>query len=138
VKEKVFIDTSAFYAVADKGDVNHTSAVVIYKRLLDEAKVLTLTDYVLSETATLVRRRLGYKRSLEFLDLIEEGTGIGLFETIIIGKGQLADAKAIFAGEKDPKFSFVDAVSISTIRREKIKKVFAFDSHFTNYGCLKP
>lgn len=137
MRERVFIDTSAFYAIASKEDANHPAAIKVYGRLLDESTVFVLTDCILSEAATLLRRRLGYKQALEFIDSVEEGAGIGLFDLIVTTKADLMQARKIFADEKDPKLSFADAVSIAIIKKEKIKKVFAFDAHFTPYGLLK-
>lgn len=93
MKDKVFVDTSAFYALADRDDVNHKKVENTYRSLIAKNTVFVLTDHILSETTTLIRRRLGYMPSIEFLRLIEEGQGVELFEVIIVGKEYLQKAK---------------------------------------------
>lgn len=134
MKDRVFIDTSAFYALADGDDVNHKKAENTYRSLLTKNIVFVLTDHILSESATLIRRRLGYVPSLEFLRLIEEGQGVELFEVVIVGKEDLQKAKKLFTERKDVKFSFVDALSFAIMKDGNIKKFFAFDLHFQIEG----
>ncbi len=55
----VFVDTSAFYAVLDRDDANHSAARETWERLLRGAAVLLTSNYVLLETSTLVQHRLG-------------------------------------------------------------------------------
>jgi predicted nucleic acid-binding protein len=134
MRDRIFIDTSAFYALADRDDLNHKKAENIYRALLHKNALFVLTDHIISETATLIRRRLGYIQSLEFLRLIEEGQGVELFELVIVGKEHINKAKRIFTERKDIKLSFVDALSFAIMKDENIKKFFAFDLHFQAEG----
>ena len=136
MREKVYLDTSALYALADGKDANHKRAVEIYKRLMAQKVVLALSDQIISESATLIRRKLGYSASKKFLQIIEEGEGIGLFLIIFTDKELIKKAGEYFLRENDPKLSFVDALSISIMKNEKLKRCFAFDIHFPAAGFV--
>ena len=68
---KVFTDTSALYALADKRDQNHEESKVLYEKLLSRKATFLITDYIIAECATLLRRRLGYSKSVDFINLVE-------------------------------------------------------------------
>ena len=131
---KVFIDTSAFYAIADSGDRNHRSAVQKYTELLDGRIRMVYNDHVLAECATLIRRRLGYEASLRFLNLVEKLQKIGSFQIVFSEPALLSSAKEIFLEMADPKLSLVDALSFALMRKLSIHKFFAFDDHFRQAG----
>jgi len=78
------MDTSAFYAIADKRDANHKEGKALYEKLLSKKVTFLITDHIISESATLIRRRLGYSKAMNFLDLIEEGEAVGLFEIVFV------------------------------------------------------
>ncbi|MBW2126650.1 MAG: DNA-binding protein, partial [Deltaproteobacteria bacterium] len=52
----VFIDTGAWFALADKSDAYHEQAVAIYPGLLRGFHHLTTTNLVVAETYILIRR----------------------------------------------------------------------------------
>ncbi len=130
---RVFIDTSAFYALADSGDINHERAVKIYNNLLKKRYEFLLSDMVFAETVTLIRRRLGYRASLMFSDTLKEGIATGLFEIIFVTESLFRKSLGLFFQIKDRKISFVDATSLTIIKEKGIKKAFAFDVHFDGY-----
>ena len=131
---KVFIDTSAFYALADSGDRNHEAGTRKYMELLDRKIKMVLTDHVLAECATLIRRRLGYIASERFLHLIEKSETIGTFQIVFVEEALLNSAKKIFSEMADSKLSLVDALSLATMRKMAIRQYFAFDDHFNQAG----
>ncbi len=131
---RVFIDTSAFYALTDSGDINHERAVKIYNNLLKKRYEFLLSDMVFAETVTLIRRRLGYRASLMFSDTIKEGIATGLFEIIFVTEGLFRKSLKLFFQIKDRKISFVDATSLTIMKEKSIRKAFAFDVHFERYG----
>jgi predicted nucleic acid-binding protein len=131
---KVFIDTSAFYALADAGDRNHKAAGKKYLELLDHRVKMILTDHILAECATLIRRRLGYNASERFLQLVEKSETIGTFQIVFVEAPLLNSAKEIFSEFADPKLSLVDALSFAAMRKMNIGQYFAFDNHFNQAG----
>lgn len=134
MSKMVFMDTSAFYALAARADANHSVAQRAYEKLLSEGVLFVLTDHVLAESATLICRKLGYQAAQDFLKLIEDGEAIELFHVVDVDGSLLDAAKEIFRKEADPKLSFVDAVSLAVMRARRIRRFFAFDRHFERAG----
>lgn len=131
---KIFTDTSALYAIADKKDENHEESRDLYNKLLLKKAVFLITDNIVAECATLMRRRLGYSKSMDFLELIEEGGAIELFEIVFLERAVFRRAVQIFREMKSVKISFVDALSFATMQDRKISRYFAFDKHFDEAG----
>ena len=59
----VFVDTSAWYALVDKSDHDHRSALNSVRNLTHP---LITTNYVLDETLTLIKVKLGPRIAIEF------------------------------------------------------------------------
>jgi len=57
----IFVDTSAWYAILDKTDSDHVSAVG-FKESLNHSMVTT--NYVADEIITLTKARLGYMNAM--------------------------------------------------------------------------
>jgi uncharacterized protein len=56
---KVFADTSAFFALLDRDDLNHAKARKIWQVILDQEMSLITTNYILVECFALIQNRLG-------------------------------------------------------------------------------
>ncbi len=56
---RIFIDTSAFYALLDRDDANHKNASRIWKEILGNKNILVTSNYVLVESFALIQHRLG-------------------------------------------------------------------------------
>lgn len=124
---RVFVDTSAFYALADESDRNHSRAKNAYESLLKLS--LVTTDYVLLECWFLIGNHLGREKAISFWD----GLRSGIVDMISVTTQDLNKARGIVDKFSDQDFSLVDASSFAVMEREKIKSVFTFDSHFRVY-----
>jgi len=124
---RVFVDTSAFYALADESDRNHPRAKNAYESLLKLS--LVTTDYVLLECWFLIGNHLGREKAISFWD----GLRSGIVDMVNINAQDLNKAHGVVAKFSDQAFSLVDASSFAVMEREKIKSVFTFNSHFLVY-----
>jgi predicted nucleic acid-binding protein len=126
---KVFIDTGAFLALTDEDDRYHTAAKSTYAELLQSQAQLLTSNFVLSETYTLVRFRVSHRAATQFMNFFDE-TGIRVLH---VGRSIEQTGKAIFARHNDKDFSFVDCTSFALIDHFKLDHAFAFDRHFRQY-----
>ena len=59
----IFIDTSAFLAIADKSDMSHRLVTSIYEEVIGQRTILYTSNYVIDKAITLIRARVGHKGS---------------------------------------------------------------------------
>lgn len=130
---KVFVDTSAFLAVLDADDDNHSQAKAVWESLLNSRTALFTTSYVLVETYALIQHRLGMEAVRVFHEDIEPLLKIEWVDAPLHSLGM----SAVLAANRR-KLSLVDTISFAVMRRLGIKKAFAFDQHFIEQGfeCL--
>jgi predicted nucleic acid-binding protein len=130
---KVFVDTSAFLAVLDRDEQNHTLAKQIWSDLIREETTLICTNYVLVETLALIQRRFG----MRLVHALQENA-VPLLHIEWIGEPLHQAGVAVLLTANRRQLSLVDCISFETMRRLGINRVFAFDQHFVEQGftCL--
>jgi len=98
---------------------------------------LITTDYVLAETATLIRMRDKTARGHRLA--VRIASSILRQEAVILSTVTGADiqkAFQVFRDYSDHMFSFVDCTSFAVMERLSITYAFAFDGHFDEYPGL--
>jgi predicted nucleic acid-binding protein len=124
---KVFVDTSALYALLDREDDRHLEASATLQQLRTGADLVT-HNYVHAECLALVRRRLGAAATLALIDDL-----IPLVETIWVSEAtHRAALAAVRAGRGVP--GLVDEVSFAVMRDLGIEVAFAYDQDFERKG----
>jgi len=127
----VLVDTSAFHALENAGDLTeHEIARRVADDLERDRAVLITTDYILDETYTLLRQALGHATAVAFGREVREG-GI---EIVQIGESLQRNAWGIFEGYDDKDFSFTDCTSFALMRSIGLDLAFTFDRHFQQFG----
>jgi predicted nucleic acid-binding protein len=107
------VDTSAYYALADRREGNHGTARAIASQLADERRVLYTTNLILAETHALVLARLGPRVALRVLQEIDNSE-------IRVVRPDSADeqgGRAILVKYADKAFSLTDAISFAAMDR---------------------
>jgi len=124
----VLVDTSAYYALFDATDKNHNKAIAFLKTNIYP---LATTSLVVIETLNLVNARLGHDQAVKIGEKLYDND-----LTTIISPVQDDERKAwqIFRKYADKQFSMTDCTTFAVMERLKIKKAFAFDIHFSQYG----
>ncbi|MFZ3170350.1 MAG: PIN domain-containing protein [Candidatus Methanoperedens sp.] len=123
----IFVDTSAWYALLDKTDSDHTSALK-FKDSLNHS--IITTNYVADEIITLVKARLGYINAVEIGRKLWNET---ISTLIRVSSSDEEKAWEIFVKYSDKGFSFTDCTSFAVMERFGITEAFAFDEHFDQY-----
>jgi predicted nucleic acid-binding protein len=123
------MDTGAFYAAIDRTDTYHKEAVQL-GRTLESSRLIT-SEYILMETATFIRSRLGPKQSINFLEHIKNKNEI---EVIEMEKETNRKAWDLFYKYHDKVISFVDCTSNVLMKERDIYYYFGFDSDLSMMG----
>ena len=129
-EKKLFVDTGAWFALADKSDQYHNQAIEIYSDLLRNYRLLT-TNLVIAESYTLMRRALSHQAAIHFVDNIEASPRvIKIYSDSVLEE----TAEAILRKYQDQDFSYTDAVSFASMKQYETIKAFSFDQHFLTAG----
>ena len=126
---RVFVDTSAFYALLDRDDDNHERARSAWTEIVEAGTVAVTSSYVLVETAALLQSRLGLEAVRSFEDAIVPVLHV---EYVPGDLHRLGMAALLVASRR--RLSLVDCVSFEIMRRNGITSSFSFDSHFKEQG----
>lgn len=136
---KVFVDTWAWYALADVADTDHEAARRANDELLDSDATFVTSNFVIAETTTLIRYRLGHQAAIQFRQTLKELIDLGLVELVQIDNELEAKAESIFEKFDDQDFSFVDCTSFAVMQSRELTSAFTGDKHFATMGfLLKP
>jgi uncharacterized protein len=131
--KQIFVDTSAYFALADRRDENHEVAVRVIHQIIRERAELLTTNYIIAETHTLLLNRIGYVIALRVIkELYKSQTRI--YRAREAEERKALDIVRIYA---DKGFSLVDAISFATMERFHVTQAFTFDHHFAQYGFLR-
>jgi uncharacterized protein len=128
----IFVDTSAWLAVSDANDGNHASALRFHRELLKGGfgRMIT-TDFVLDESLTLIRRRVGAESVARFLQGVEESRSV---QTIWVTADHFREARGVFLQQGSRSWSFTDCTSFVVMRELGIQTAFGFDGDFREAG----
>jgi len=128
---RLFCDTSFFYACFDPRDVNHDHADDLSKDASASGSHLYVTWDIISETLTLLRYRRSYRDAATFLTEIKPRLHI-----VNYADSLRAEAEQIFRRYgRDHKLSFCDAISfvVVTMLLDDMPAL-AFDNDFRALG----
>lgn len=134
----IFVDTSAWIAIEDEKDINHSQALQFKQELLVSRARLVTTNYILDETYTLMLLDVGYSRTVKFKHKLD-----GLIFTnliIIVHITPEIERSAWNAFErfnKDKTWSFTDCTSKTIMEWFGLQEAFTFDRHFEQMSFVK-
>jgi hypothetical protein len=121
----IFVDTGAWYALVDSDDADHGAAAAF---LAANTIPLITTNFVFSETVTLIRYRIGHEAARSFGQKLKESSFV---RVVAVTSADEERAWDIFTKYRDQDFSFVDCTSFAVMERLKLSAAFAFDRHFS-------
>ncbi|HQT98554.1 MAG: type II toxin-antitoxin system VapC family toxin [Desulfobacteria bacterium] len=125
----IFIDTSAFYALLDGDDAEHSRALRLWEKEPPVEGGLVTTNYVVLESMALLQTRLGMPAVRVFRDAI-----LPLVRIEWIDEAVHAQAVSALIAADRRGLSMVDLSGFETMRRLGIRSAFTFDRHFRQYG----
>ena len=121
----IFVDTSAWYALVDRGDTEHARA----KAVLHGTELLVTTDYILVESWLLLNSRLDRKTANTFWRSLREG----IAELEHVEPADIEQAWHVGERFSDQGFSVVDCTSFVVMERLGLSRAASFDSDFAIY-----
>ncbi len=129
--KRLFVDTAGWVACADAADRAHEDACAARDSALELNVSLVTTDYVIDETLTLIRMRLGLRTAEAWWRQIESSSRL---RWEWIGELRAERARTLFFHHRDKDFSFTDCTSFVVMRELKIRQALTTDAHFRQMG----
>lgn len=126
-----FVDTSGWMACADAADPDHARAAAARDAILASRRILVTTDFVVDETLTLIRIRLGIAAAQAWWDQVDRSARLRWER---IDSERFDRARALFFRYRDKSFSFTDCTSFVVMRELRIAQALSTDRHFRQMG----
>lgn len=127
----IFVDTAGWMAMADGANSSHAQCVAERDAWLRAGGVLVSTDYVLDETLTLIRMRLGLTAARSWWELVDSSTRVR-WEWIDASRAERAHSW--FFRWKEQAFSFTDCTSFAVMKELRIGVALTSDRRFRRAG----
>jgi len=134
---QIFVDTSAWDAIADSSDSNHDVALLFRDEIAGQCQ-LVVTNYILDELYTLLLMNVGHQRAVDFKGKLDVLVEEGILEVVWVSEDIAAETWAVFQRfNVDKQWSFTDCVSYVVMKQCGITEVFAFDDDFAQMGFVR-
>ena len=132
-QNRVFCDTSFFFASLYPQDINYDRAGDILAECQENAVTLHTTWDVISETVTLLRYRANYRSAIQFLEIVKPSLAIVRYDDSV----RLAAEEVFKKLSKDKKISYCDALSFVIIN-DLLDGMpcLTFDGDFRSLGLI--
>jgi predicted nucleic acid-binding protein len=124
-------DTSFWVALFYSRDQHHAEARDLW--LAGQDRVL-VTNHVLGETWTFLRRRSGHAAAVDAVDRIWRSGRVSVFHLDLEDE---MEAWGWLRRRPEREYSFVDATSFAVMRRKRIREALAFDEDFSAAGFVE-
>lgn len=127
----LFVDTAGWMACADSADPAHRRSCMARDAALEAGQALVTTDFVVDETLTLIRVRLGLDAAEAWWEQVD---GSPRLRWERIDSERFEKARHLFFQYRDRDFSFTDCTSFVIMREIRLTHVMTTDRHFRQMG----
>lgn len=128
---RVFVDSSAYFALVNDRDADHPAVADELRRLIAARQRFFTTNFVVAETHALALARINRDVAATVLRQIDESR---LTTIVRVSTGDERRAREIIEQYADKSFSLTDALSFAVMERLGIQQAFTLDQHFAQYG----
>ena len=128
---EIFIDTSGFYAMLASDDDRHAEAAKIVATARKRKRGFVTSDYVLDETATLLKARGKTHLLATFFDRLDRSQACHIEWT---DSERFHDVRAYFLKHADQEWSFTDCLGFRLMSELRLRDALTKNSHFEQAG----
>ena len=118
---KVILDTGAFLALADEDDDYHVAAKSIYADLLLSRPQFLTSNFVLSETYTVIRSKVSHPAAVQFIKTFDQTR----IKVLRVSEAIEETTKGIFVRHDDK------VAGLSRIQPEYVPMLYLLHAHQT-------
>ena len=131
VAGELFVDTSAWYALAVRRDPDHRALSAALQQQIQRGTAIVTTNLVVAETHALLMRRTSRDTALAFVRHVDRMPNVVVRSTRALEARAVVDWLERYA---DQEFSFTDAVSFAVMAERAITDALTLDRHFATAG----
>ncbi len=124
-----FVDSSALFAAMDEGDPSHEEAFAWLEASAAAPERLRTHNYVVVETVALTHARLGTSAARMLINDVLPACEVRSVDDDLHQRAVIA-----YLAGLGRRVSFVDRMSFTMMRAERIDRAFAFDPDFRREG----
>ena len=128
--ERAFVDTSAWFAYANRLDPDHTRIRTVLRTF--QGRLVT-SNFIFDETVTLCLYRLGHQVAATVGAVLLDPTVVDLLRLTLDDEQR---AWALFLARPDKTYSYTDCTSFVLMRRLSIQHAIALDADFQREGFV--
>ena len=130
-RAETFVDTSGFYALLVQGDAAHARAKAVLERAARSCGRFVTTDYVLDETATLLKARGFGHLAAAFFETVFASAAC---RVEWMDPDAFAQTRQFFLKHHDQAWSFTDCFSFRVMHLLGLRDALTTDAHFREAG----
>ncbi|MEW6755519.1 MAG: PIN domain-containing protein [Candidatus Latescibacterota bacterium] len=127
----LFVDTAGWVAAADAADPAQARVSAARDEWLAGGGLLLTTDYVIDETLTTLRFRLGLGAAETWWQQVD---GSSRLRVEAIDAPRAERARTLFFRYRDKDYSFTDCTSFVVMRDLRLQAALTLDRHFAQMG----
>jgi len=127
----LFVDTAGWVACADAADPTHDRCCQVRDSALEAGQTLVTTDFVVDETLTVIRFRLGLRAAERWWGQIDGSVRLRWER---IDAERFERARRLFFQYRDKDFSFTDCTSFVVMLETRLTHAITTDRHFRQVG----
>src|SRR5207245_7076309 len=127
----LIIDTAGWIACADGADPAHDRCRAVRNEALEAGQTLVTTDFVVDETLTLLRFRLGLHAAETWWQQVDRSSRLRWER---IDSDRFEKARQLFFQYGDKDFSFTDCTSFVIMREIRLTHALTKNRHFGQMG----
>lgn len=129
----LFVDTGAWYPIADRAHRDHEPMVATLREQLRQGARIVTTNMIVAETHALLLRRAGHRAALTFLKAVRQAP----IQVEYITPERETDAVVRWIERfADQALSLTDACSFVVMTELGIREALTLDHHFAIAGFV--
>lgn len=130
---EIFVDTAGFYSILVKRDDAHAAASTILRRAAKDHRKFVTTDYVLDETATLLKARGQAHLLPSFFTTVDKSPSC---RVEWCDSERFAEVRSFYLKHLDQAWSFTDCFSFLVMKECRLTEALTKDEHFAAAGFV--
>jgi predicted nucleic acid-binding protein len=131
-KRRILVDSDAWVALAKQNDAHHGEAQKILTFLEEHPVQLFTTNYVFTESVTVISQRVSHAAALQYIAAIKRP--LASLKVLWVTEDLEEPALELFRSMTSKNVSLVDCANMAAMDYWKLDAIFSFDHVYSQHG----